>query len=89
MGKTKKENLCRKRAPDKTKTALEIAMEKAGISPSDFAGDDAAHSVSPNRGSMSETTDRDYLAAVKRGDMETAQRMVDEAAKAAGYTVQT
>ena len=29
--------------------------------------------------------DADYLAAVERGDMETAQRMVDEAAKAAGY----
>jgi hypothetical protein len=29
--------------------------------------------------------DRDYLAAVERGDMETAQRMVDEAAKKAGY----
>ena len=32
--------------------------------------------------------DRDYMAAVKRGDMETAQRMVDEAAKGAGYTKQ-
>jgi aryl carrier-like protein len=31
--------------------------------------------------------DADYLAAVERGDMETAQRMVDEAAKAAGYDV--
>lgn len=30
--------------------------------------------------------DRDYLDAVNRGDMATAQRMVDEAAKAAGYT---
>lgn len=30
--------------------------------------------------------DSDYLAAVERGDMETAQKMVDEAAKAAGYT---
>jgi hypothetical protein len=29
--------------------------------------------------------DSDYLAAVERGDMETAQRMVDEAAKGAGY----
>ena len=29
--------------------------------------------------------DREYMAAVERGDMETAQRMVDEAAKAAGY----
>jgi hypothetical protein len=31
--------------------------------------------------------DREYLAAVERGDMETAQRMVDEAAKAAGYNI--
>ena len=30
--------------------------------------------------------DQDYLAAVESGDMETAQRMVDEAARAAGYT---
>ena len=29
--------------------------------------------------------DAEYLAAVKAGDMETAQRMVDEAAKRAGY----
>lgn len=29
----------------------------------------------------------DYLAAVERGDMETAQRMVDEAARAAGYSI--
>lgn len=31
--------------------------------------------------------DADYLAAVERGDMETAQRMVDEAAKKAGYEI--
>ncbi len=31
--------------------------------------------------------DEDYMAVVERGDMETAQRMVDEAAKAAGYTM--
>lgn len=29
--------------------------------------------------------DSDYLSAVERGDMKTAQQMVDEAAKAAGY----
>lgn len=34
--------------------------------------------------SMKET-DADYFAAVERGDMEAAQRMVDEAARAAGY----
>ena len=31
--------------------------------------------------------DRSYLESVERGDMETAQRLVDEAAKNAGYTV--
>lgn len=32
--------------------------------------------------------DSDYMKAVESGDMETAQKMVDEAAKAAGYTVE-
>ncbi|MBU6382578.1 MAG: hypothetical protein KGR21_09265 [Proteobacteria bacterium] len=32
-------------------------------------------------------SDTDYLSAVQKGDTKTAQRMVDEAAKAAGYTV--
>jgi hypothetical protein len=32
--------------------------------------------------------DADYLAAVERGDMEAAQRMVDEAASSQGYTVE-
>jgi hypothetical protein len=32
-------------------------------------------------------SDTDYLSAVKQGDTATAQQMVDEAAKAAGYTV--
>lgn len=31
-------------------------------------------------------SDAEYLSAVERGDMETAQKMVDEAARAAGYT---
>lgn len=31
--------------------------------------------------------DADYMTAVENGDMETAQRMVDEVAKSAGYTV--
>jgi hypothetical protein len=34
------------------------------------------------------TLDADYLAAVERGDMATAQRMVDEAAMASGYTIE-
>lgn len=31
-------------------------------------------------------TDSDYRSAVERGDMKTAQKMVDEAAKTAGFT---
>lgn len=41
------------------------------------------------RYSISADTDRAYLDAVKRGDMETAQKMVNEAAEAAGYTTDT
>ena len=33
------------------------------------------------------SAERDYMQAVNDGDMETAQRLVDEAAKSAGYTV--
>ncbi len=43
--------------------------------------------LSGNKFSLSPETDSDYLSAVENGDMETAQRMVDEAAKAAGYTI--
>ncbi len=39
-----------------------------------------------NNPQFSLPSDTDYLDAVNRGDMETAQRMVDEAASAAGYT---
>ena len=34
-----------------------------------------------------EENDKKYLAAVNSGDMETAQKLVDQAAKAAGYTI--
>jgi hypothetical protein len=46
----------------------------------------ARKSFSLSKSSRSATAkDAEYLAAVEAGDMETAQRMVDEAAKAAGY----
>ena len=35
---------------------------------------------------IKESNDKDYMVAVNRGDMETAQRMVDEAAREAGYS---
>jgi hypothetical protein len=42
--------------------------------------------VSEYEGVKYSDRDSSYMDAVNRGDMETAQRMVDEAAKAAGYT---
>jgi len=43
--------------------------------------------VSADQGLRFMPSDTDYLSAVKKGDTATAQRMVDEAAKAAGYTI--
>ena len=53
---------------------------KHGITP-------AAGSQEGNGGTRTESrrTDAKYMAAVERGDMDAAQEMVDEAAKAAGY----
>ena len=42
---------------------------------------------SPSRLAYFMPSDTDYLSAVQKGDTQAAQRMVDEAAKAAGYTV--
>ena len=58
-------------------------------------GKQPAPPSSPNETALQSRTgsttkdDTDYLAAVKAGDMETAQRMVDEAAKKAGYSTET
>ena len=46
-----------------------------------------AVSEGERRYSIDEDSDTAYLAAVERGDMVTAQKMVDEAAKAAGYKI--
>lgn len=43
-----------------------------------------SYSLAPES-AESQRIDQEYLAAVEAGDMETAQRLVDEAAKAAGY----
>ncbi len=39
------------------------------------------------RYSISKETDADYMSAVERGDTETAQKMVDEAARRSGYSI--
>ena len=48
--------------------------------------DNAFRDTRESLSTYTEEQDADYMAAVDSGDMETAQRMVDEAANAAGYT---
>lgn len=70
---------------------LKQQMKDAGLPMKTYkAGDredrlNKVNAVKGARFSISARTDADYMAAVETGDMETAQRMVDEAAKAAGY----
>ncbi len=52
----------------------------------DLKGDDLAKKKAIGTAKFS-ISDSDYLDAVNRGDTDSAQMMVDEAAKAAGYTV--
>lgn len=55
-----------------------------------FAEDELADSAEKGnrKFSFGKERDREYMAAVERGDMKTAQRMVNQAAKAAGYDSQ-
>ena len=66
--------------------ALRSAYEKHGFNPYYFDTDEEVQYQARTYDTVEEM-DGDYLAAVESGDMETAQRMVDEAAKRAGYTV--
>jgi hypothetical protein len=58
-----------------TTAARGAAPETGGIAP-----------LAPEAGPVTPQQDRDYLDAVERGDLDAASRMVDKAAKAAGYT---
>ena len=55
-----------------------------GSSESDRRGD-LESNPKDVKGKASRELDTEYLSAVERGDLETAQRMVDKAAKKAGY----
>jgi len=56
------------------------------ISEDSTAGNTSAESSQLDFSENAPSVDADYLDAVERGDTETAQRMVDEAAEANGYT---
>ena len=70
---------------DEGASTVAIAFESNQIK---SVGNDKPTGDKDIRYSLSET-DKTYLEAVKRGDMETAQQMVYDAAKQAGYTDDT
>lgn len=86
-------NLARLRAEGKLDRDFEALLAEAvGVDQQalvDRSREKTAQEVAPETANYSigvtSQQDADYLAAVERGDMETAQRMVDEAALAAGY----
>ncbi|NBW08661.1 MAG: hypothetical protein EBR82_11610 [Caulobacteraceae bacterium] len=88
-------NLARLRAEGKLDRDFEALLAEAvGVDQQalvDRSREKTAQEVAPETANysigVSSQQDADYLAAVERGDMETAQRMVDEAAKAAGYDI--
>ena len=68
-----------------------VALTRAGlrsVAKEPMASDHAADPRYSRRTSTSPQQDSEYLAAAERGDMDVAQRMVDEAARRAGYTVE-
>lgn len=60
-----------------------ISRDKKTVNPQN--SEDAKGTMKSDRGTMKSDRESAYMDAVKNGDTETAQRMVDEAAKAAGY----
>lgn len=67
----------------KTEHFTEDQYDEAVDYRNSFINQGTQFSISPE----AQKADSDYLAAVNRGDTETAQKMVDEAAKKAGYNV--
>lgn len=69
--------------PDVITQGLREFLQRGDVA----ARDGAQFSRRNERRTEDAKRDRDYLDAVKRGDTAQAQRLVDEAAKAAGYTI--
>lgn len=68
------------------KAYKQLAKQKRDEVVREVVGDDIAP-VSYSLSENPQKVDADYIDAVNRGDMETAQRLVDEAAKKAGFPV--
>lgn len=77
--------------PSNMDAALKKALEDQGVDVLEYEyGNDADRTEKLNTvegARFSREVDASYLSAVESGDMRTAQRMVDEAAEAAGYDI--
>ena len=67
-------------------SANELPNYGSQIASTNIISDSSSKINTPDEKSSDRFNDTDYLSAVERGDMKTAQKMVDEAAKAAGFT---
>lgn len=66
---------------------LNAQLAAANAASADYVPPTAEQEAAGIAFSVSRASDAEYLDAVRRGDMATAQRMVDAAARAAGYDV--
>ena len=76
--------------PEQVKSAAPITYDDDGnVIPISERFNESESDIrfSKNLDAAAEERDKTYLAAVENGDTKTAQRMVDEAAKRAGYTM--
>ena len=64
-------------------TLLAAVTDKSATVPTDIIPDYSEKGNTSDEKRLDQSRDDDYLSAVNRGDMETAQRMVDEAAERA------
>ena len=77
-----------KNTPNNIKSADPVTYDESGnVIPLSQRFDSTKNSISFSLSRDTSTQDSAYLAAAQSGDMVTAQRLVDEAAKAAGYDV--
>jgi len=73
----------------RTKAEQEAATRKDEKDLPLFNNNEAERAKGAQQTLFSRKSDTAYLKAVESGDMETAQKMVDKAAKKAGYTIET
>lgn len=73
--------------PDEQNTSSPPRTDSQGGEAGPQSGTEQRRTIIGRTATVTPAQDAAYMEAANRGDTETAQRMVDEAAKAAGYTI--